>query len=72
MRDIIIDLQISNTWKIYLTIAINLISSINFEKELIMRSNSDNTKFTYCNDVNEVVDELFDLLRSRYQNNLEM
>ena len=52
--------------------AVNLISSINFEKELIMRSNSDNTKSTYYNDVNEVVNELFDSLRSRYQNSLEM
>ena len=52
--------------------AVNLISSINFEKELIMRSNSDNTKSTYYNDVNEVVNELFDSLRSRYKNSLEM
>ena len=52
--------------------AVNLISSINFEKKLIMRSNSDNTKSTYYNDVNEVVNELFDSLRSRYQNSLEM
>ena len=52
--------------------AVNLISSINFEKELIMCSNSDNTKSTYYNDVNEVVNELFDSLRSRYQNSLEM
>ena len=52
--------------------AVNLISSINFEKKLIMCSNSDNTKSTYYNDVNEVVNELFDSLRSRYQNSLEM
>ena len=36
-----------------------------------MHSISNNIKFISCNDANEVVDELFDSLRSRYQNNLE-
>ena len=36
-----------------------------------MHSKSDNIKFTSYNDVNEVVDELFDSIRSRYQDNLE-
>ena len=42
LRDIIIDLQISDTWKIQLTIAINFISSIDVEKEHVMHSRSDN------------------------------
>ena len=36
-----------------------------------MCSNSDNIKFTSYNDANEVIDELFESLRSRYQGNLE-
>ena len=36
-----------------------------------MHSKSNNTKFTFDNDGNEVVDELFESLRSRYQANLE-
>ena len=36
-----------------------------------MHSKSNNTKFTSYNDANEVVDELFESLRSRYQGNLK-
>ena len=36
-----------------------------------MHSTSNNIKFTSYNDANEVVDELFESLRSRYQRNLE-
>ena len=36
-----------------------------------MHSRSNNIKFTSYNDVNEVNDELFDSLRSRYQVNLK-
>ena len=71
MRDIIIDLQISDTWKIQLTIAINFISSIYVEKEHVMHSKSDNIKFTSYNDMNKAVDELFDLSCATYQGNLE-
>ena len=71
LRHIIIDLQKSDTWKIQLTIAINLISSKDAEKK-VMRSSSNNIKFTSYNDANEAVDELFDSLRSRYQGNFEV
>ena len=71
MRSIITDLQNSDTWKIQLTIAINFISSKDVEEERVMHSRSDNIKFTSYNDANEVVDKLFDSLRSRYQGNLE-
>ena len=67
----IIDLQISDTWKIQLTIAINFISSKDAEGERALHSSRDNTKFTSYNDANEVVDELFESLRSKYQGNLE-
>ena len=36
-----------------------------------MYSTSDNIKFTPYNDANEVVNKLFESLRSRYQDNLE-
>ena len=36
-----------------------------------MHSRSDNIKFASYNDPNEVVDDVFESLRSRYQRNLE-
>ena len=71
MRNIIIDLQNSDTWKIQLTIAINFFSSKDDEEERVMHSKSDNVRSTYYNDANEVVDELFNSLNSGYQDNLE-
>ena len=71
MRDIIIDLQLSFTWKIHLTFAINFISSKDLEEERVMHWTSNNTKFTYYSDANEVVNELFESLCSKYQDNLE-
>ena len=71
MRNIIIDLQSSDRCKIKLTIAINLISSKDDAKECVIHSTSDNIKFTSCTDANEVADELFESLRSRYQGNIE-
>ena len=70
-RNIIINLQNSDTWEIQLTIAINFISSRDTEEGRVMHSNSDNIKFTSWNDANEVVDELFKSLRSKYQEKLE-
>ena len=70
LRNIIIDLQNSHTWKIQLTIAINFMSSKDAEEEHVMHSRSDNIKFISYNDANEVVDELFESLRSKYQGNL--
>ena len=69
LRNIIIDLQNSDAWKIQLTIAIDIISSKDAEEERVMDSMSNKIKFTSYNDTNEVVDELFELLRLRYQLN---
>ena len=71
MRKIITDLQNSDTWKIHLTIAINLISWKDVKEERVMHSNIYNIKFTYYNDASEAVNELFESLRSKYQDNLE-
>ena len=55
MKDIIIGLQNSDAWKIQLTAIINFVSSKDIKKERLMYSTSDSTKFTSCNDINEVV-----------------
>ena len=46
-------------------------SSKDTEKERVMYSMSNNIKFTSYNDTNEVVNELFESLFSRYQDNLK-
>ena len=69
--DKIIDPHSSDTWKNQLTIAINFISSKNTEKHGVMYSMSNNIKSTSYNDVNEVVNDLFKSLLSKYQDNLE-
>ena len=71
MKDIIIDLQSSNTWKIQLTIAVNFISSKDTEEEHVMHSPRDNIKSATYNDVNKVANEFFESLLLRYQDNLE-
>ena len=71
MSNIIIDLQSSGTWEIQPTTAINFDSSKDTEEERAMHSTNDNIKLTSYNDANEVVDELFESLCLRYQENLE-
>ena len=61
-RDVITDLQESDTWKIQLTIAINFIFSKNVEEDRAMHSKRGKIKFTFYDDANEVVDEVFKLL----------
>ena len=64
-------LQNFDTWKIQLTIAINFISSKDAERERVMHSNSGNINFKPYSDPIDVIDELFEPLRSKYQVNLE-
>ena len=71
MRDIVINLQKYDTWKIQLTIAINFISSKDIDEDRVMRSNRDNTEFVSYDNANQVVSELFESLPSRYQIGLE-
>ena len=59
-----------NIWTLQLAIAINIISSKDAEKELVLHSRSDTVKFISYN-ANKVVEELFGSLSSRYQGNLE-
>ena len=65
------NLQNSDAWKIQLTIAINIISSKDSEKERVMHSNSGNIKFTPYSDENDVIKKLIESLCSRYQKTLE-
>ena len=71
LGDIIISLKKSDTWKIQLTIAVNFISSKDVDEERVMHSKSDNIEFMSYDNANEVVDELFEPLFSRYQICLE-
>ena len=71
LRNIIIDLQSSDTWKINSTYAINFISSKDTEQKSVVHSTSNNIKFTSYNDANKVANELSESLPSRYQGNLE-
>ena len=71
LRNIIINLQNSDTWKTQLTIAINLIASKDTEEERVMHLSSDNIKFTSYSEVNDIMEKLFKLFRSKYQENLE-
>ena len=72
LRDIIIDLHESDTWKIQLTIAINFISSKDAGEERVMQSKSDSIEFISYNDTHEVLDKIFIRIPSRYQENLKM
>ena len=71
LKNIIINLQNSDRWKIQLTIAINYISSNNPEVERVVHLSSGNIKFTPYSDVNDVIDKFFKSLRSGYRENLE-
>ena len=71
LKDIINNLEKSNTWKIQLTIANNFISSIDNGEERVINSKSDNIEVMFNDEAVEVIKELFDLLKNRYQNKLE-
>ena len=71
LRNKIINLQNSDAWKIQLTIAINFISLKDNEEEHVMHSSSDNRKFTSYSEANYVIEKLFKLLRSKYEDGLE-
>ena len=70
-RDIIINLQKFGMWKIQLIIKINFISSKDVDEERLMRSKSGNIEFMLYDNANEVVNELFQSLHSRYSIALE-
>ena len=70
MKDIVNNLKKSETWKIQLTIANNFISSLDNDEERVMHSKSD-IEIMISDEADEVIKELFDSLKNRYQNNFE-
>ena len=54
-----------------LTIAINFISSKDVDEEIAMQLKSDNKEFMIYDSANNIVDEIFESLHSRYQSDLE-
>ena len=71
MRDITINLQKADTWKIELRIAANFISSKDVDEERVMHSKSDNIELMPYDIANIVVNELFESLLSSHQISLE-
>ena len=71
LRNIIINLQNSDAWKIQLISPINFISSKDSEEEYVMHQSSDNINFTSYSEVNYVTGKLFKSLRSKYPDALE-
>ena len=65
------DLKKPDTWKTQLTIANNFFSSIDKNEERVIHSKSDNIEIMINDEADEVIKELFDSLKNRYQNNLE-
>ena len=63
MKDIINNLNKSDTWKIQITIANNFISSLDHAEECIMYLKSDNIEIMINDEVDEVMKELFYYLR---------
>ena len=57
--------------KIQLTIANNFICSLDKDEERVMHSKSVNIEIMISDEAVEVIKEIFDSLKNRYQNNLE-
>ena len=64
---IIKNLKKSDAWKIKLMMAINFMSSIDIDEELLTHSKSDTTEIKINNKVDEAIEEPFQSLLSRYQ-----
>ena len=69
LQDIINNLKNSDTWKIQLKIANNFISSLDNHEERVMLSKIDNIEIMINDEAGEVIKELFDSIKNRYQNN---
>ena len=72
LKDIKNGQENSGPWKTQLAIAINFISSIDDnDAERVMNSKSNNIKIMISGEAGEVIEKLFNLLKKRYQNNLQ-
>ena len=73
IRSYLKDISLINndTRKIQLTIANNFIYFIDNDEERVMHSKKDNIKIMMNDKADKIIEELFDSLKNRYQNNLE-
>ena len=67
LKHIISDFKKSDSWKTYLAIAINFISSKDTDEECVMHSKSDNIEITINDKADKVTEERFQSLPSGYQ-----
>ena len=65
------NLRKSNMWNIQLTIANNFISSTDNDEEHAIHSKSNNKEIIINDQAHEVIENVFESLKNRYQNNLE-
>ena len=70
-KDIINNPKKTDAWKMQLTIANNFISSIDHDEKREIHLKSDKTEILIDDEADEVIKELFDSLKNKYQNNLE-
>ena len=71
LKGIINNLKKSDAWKIQLTIANNSIFSIDNDEQRLMHSKSGSIEIMINYEADEVIKQLSDSLKNRYQNNFE-
>ena len=74
LRNVLINLENSDTWKVQLTIETNFIAIIFFKRYwrgACNAFNSDNINFTFYSEVNDVSQKLFRSFCSKYQDGLK-
>ena len=71
LKDIINNFKKSDTWKIQLTISINVTSFKANNEERVMHSKSNNIEFMIYNNTDEVIQEHLKSVLNRYQIGLE-
>ena len=72
LEEIIDNLKKSDIWKIQLAIANKSIFSIDNDDKRVMLSKSDNIEIMINHEADEVIKELFNSLKNRYQNKLKL
>ena len=72
LRELINDYKNKDEWKIQLTAQINFISlKLDSDETPVMHTRSDNEEFMNGSDTDEIIEELFESLLQRYQENLQ-
>ena len=71
LKGIVNNLKISDTWKTQLIIANNFMSSIDNDEGNVIYSKSDSIEIMANHISDEIIEELFDSVKNRYQKNLE-